>query len=102
MPHAPHPYFLYIMANRNGSLYIGVTGDLMRRVWEHRTGGVPGHTATYHLTRLVYVEECGSVTDALAREKQLKGWRREKKLALIVAHNPAWRDLAEEAFGPAP
>lgn len=88
-------YWVYILTNRSGTLYIGVTNDLERRVAEHKEGVHPdGFTARYAMDRLVYLEAYPSIRDALAREKQLKGWRRAKKVALINAANPSWRDLA--------
>ena len=87
-------YWVYILTNRrNGTLYIGVTNNLARRVWEHRQKVVPGFTQKYNLTRLVYFEETTDVRSAIAREKQLKGWLRAKKVALIEGVNPQWRDL---------
>ena len=89
-------YFVYILANWNHSvLYIGVTNDLQRRVYEHRQELVEGFTKKYHVHKLVYYEHTGDVKAALAREKQLKGWRREKKDALVEAMNPDWNDLSE-------
>ena len=89
-------YFVYILANWNHSvLYIGVTNDLERRVYEHRQELVEGFTRKYHVHKLVYYEQTGDVKAALAREKQLKGWRREKKEALIETMNPDWNDLSE-------
>lgn len=87
-------YWVYILTNRrHGTLYIGVTNNLARRVWEHRQKVVPGFTQKYNLTRLVYFEETSDVRSAIAREKQLKGWLRAKKVALIEGMNPQWRDL---------
>ena len=89
-------YFVYILANWNHSvLYIGVTNDLQRRVYEHRQELVEGFTKKYHVHKLVYYEHTGDVKAALAREKQLKGWRREKKEALVETMNPDWKDLSE-------
>ena len=88
-------YYVYILTNRAGVLYIGVTNDLERRISEHRSGLTGGFSRKYNVTRLVYCEECGDVVDAIAREKQIKGWRRSRKLALIEASNPEWADLAE-------
>ena len=89
-------YFVYILANWNNSvLYIGVTNDLQRRVYEHRQELVEGFTKKYHVHKLVYYEHTGDVKAALAREKQLKGWRREKKEALVETMNPDWKDLSE-------
>lgn len=94
-------YWLYVMTNRSGTLCIGLTNNLERRVWEHRHGAVEGFTSKYRITRLVLAEPFAEVRDAIAREKQLKKWSREKKLALIRASNPEWKDLADEWFGAA-
>ncbi len=86
--------FIYFLTDkRNDKLYIGVTGNLERRMREHREGVFDGYTKRYGLKKLVYVEEYGSTNDAIAREKQLKGWRREKKNALVHTLNPAWEEL---------
>jgi putative endonuclease len=82
-------------------LYTGVTGDLARRVYEHRNHLVPGFTSRYKIDRLVHAETFSEVRDAIAREKQIKGWVRPRKLELIARSNPDWRDLGEEWFGPA-
>lgn len=88
-------YDVYILANWNNSvLYIGVTNDLERRLYEHREKTVTGFTEKYNLQKLVYVETTNDVKAAIAREKQLKGWSRAKKEALIVSINPAWNDLS--------
>jgi putative endonuclease len=88
---------VYILASRrNGTLYIGVTTDLARRVFEHRAHAVPGFTKRYGVDRLVYVEFHDMVTDAILREKQMKRWKRAWKLALIERDNPQWRDLYED------
>ncbi|MGD2147579.1 MAG: GIY-YIG nuclease family protein [Anaerolineae bacterium] len=87
--------YVYIATNRSGTLYIGVTNDLGRRMWEHRQKMGSRFAARYNITRLVYFEESGSIVDAIAREKQLKRWRREKKVALIERENPEWKDLSE-------
>ena len=89
-------YHVYIMANESRMLYVGVTNDLERRVSEHKLKLDAGYTKRYNLTRLVYFEDMPDVRDAIAREKELKGWRRAKKVALIESMNPRWRDLAEE------
>jgi putative endonuclease len=87
-------YYIYIMASqRNGTLYIGVTNDLIRRVYEHRKGILPGFTKHYGVSMLVHFEQCNEVTTAIQREKQLKGWNRKWKLALIERDNPEWKDL---------
>ena len=93
-------YSVYILASRAGALYIGITGDLMRRIAEHSAGTACSYTRRYRIFRLFHVETADDVHAAIAREKQLKGWRREKKLALIREHNPAWEDLAEPWPGP--
>jgi putative endonuclease len=88
-------YYVYILASRSRTLYVGVTNDIGRRVTEHRLHTNPGFTTRYRVERLVYVETTEHVGAAIAREKQIKGWRREKKIALIDSVNPAWEDLAE-------
>ena len=88
-------YYVYILASKSRVLYAGVTNDLERRLFEHRQKLVPGFTAKYNVTRLVYSEHFESVRDAIAREKQIKAWRREKKVALIEGTNPGWCDLSE-------
>ena len=98
-------YHVYILANKtNSAVYIGVTNDLMRRIWEHRNDLIDGFTKQYHVHKLVYYESFSNVRDAIAREKQLKGWLRAKKNALIESINPAWADLAGDWFtaGPIP
>jgi len=84
------------MTNASHTLYVGVTNDLARRVSEHKQKAVPGFTSKYNITQLVWYEHFGSPSDAISREKQLKGWRREKKTALIRSLNPDWRDLSLE------
>ena len=87
-------YFVYIMTNRRlGTLYIGVTNNLVRRVWEHRCGLIDGFTRKYRLKRLVHFESCGEILVAIEREKRLKRWRREWKIELIERDNPEWADL---------
>jgi putative endonuclease len=88
------------MTNRSGTLYTGVTGDLARRVHEHRHQQVSSFTSRYKIDSLVRVESFSEVRDAIAREKQIKGWVRSKKLALIARSNPDWDDLGGEWFGP--
>jgi putative endonuclease len=91
--------YVYIITNRpKGTLYIGVTGDLVRRMDEHRRGAGARFASKYRLRRLVYFEHCLDVRSAIEREKQLKRWRREKKVGLIERENPEWRDLCEEWF----
>jgi putative endonuclease len=91
-------YYIYILASRSRNLYIGVTNDIRRRVREHRSGEFPGYTIRYSVERLIVLEIFSDIRVAIAREKELKAWRREKKLALIHAVNPAWIDLAEDWF----
>jgi putative endonuclease len=79
---------------RNGTLYTGVTGDISRRVEDHKRGTVDGFTKKYHLHTLVYVEVCDTMEQAITREKQIKSGSRKKKLALIEFENPLWRDLS--------
>lgn len=89
-------YYVYILASqRNGTLYVGVTSNLARRVWEHQEHLTPGFTSKYGVTRLVWYEEYSDISDAILREKQLKRWRRAWKLRLIEENNPQWLDLYE-------
>jgi len=87
-------YWVYIVSNRAQVLYTGVTGDLRTRIQQHKMRLVPGFTSKYHLDRLVYFEETPNIRAAIAREKQIKGWRREKKIRLIEDKNPKWEDLS--------
>ncbi len=90
---------IYIMTNKNNSvLYTGVTGNLFRRVSEHKNRLVAGFTSKYNVTKLVYYEEHETMPEAIAREKQIKGGSRQKKLNLIISKNPEWKDLYEEFF----
>ncbi|NOT87434.1 MAG: GIY-YIG nuclease family protein [Lysobacter sp.] len=89
-------YHVYIMSSRSRAIYIGVTSNLMQGVASHRSGAISGHTRRYRITRLVYFEATNDIHAAIAREKQLKGWRREKKVRLIESCNPTWEDLAED------
>ena len=91
-------YYVYIMSSRYRAIYTGVTNDLLRRVREHRFKLVDGFTKRYNMTRLVYFESFTDVCDAIAREKQIKAWSREKKIALICSTNPEWSDLAKDWF----
>jgi putative endonuclease len=90
---APKTYYVYVLASISRTLYIGVTNDLERRVAEHGEGLMPGFTAKYHVKRLVYFEAFGEIEAAISREKQLKGWRRAKKIKLIESLNPRWDDI---------
>ncbi len=87
-------YFVYIVTNAGRVLYIGVTNDLARRIAEHRSGLIPGFSRKYHLFKLVHFEETPDVKAAIAREKQIKGWTRARKIVLIESTNPEWKDLA--------
>ena len=90
-------YYVYMVTNRpRGVIYTGVTSSLQRRLFEHREKLVPGFTSLYNASRLVYFEVTGSVLSAIAREKQIKGWLRWRKVQLIETTNPHWRDLSEE------
>ena len=92
----PRPYWVYILASASREIYIGVTNDIVRRVYEHRNGLHTDSFAYMHATfRVVHVESCGDVRDAIRREKQLKGWRRSRKIELIERVNPDWVDLGE-------
>jgi len=86
-------YYVYIMTNRSGTLYAGVTNDITRRVFEHKQKSVLGFTSKYNIFRLIWTEAFSSPSDAIAREKQIKGWTRAKKLALIRSTNPQFREL---------
>ncbi len=79
-------------------MYVGVTNDLVRRVYEHREKLVPGFASRYNVTWLAYYEQTSDIASAIAREKQIKGWRRSKKVELIESMNPRWKDLALEWF----
>lgn len=87
-------YYVYIMTNYSKTLYTGVTNDLNRRIYEHKQKLIPGFTQKYNITKLVYFEETSNVNAAIAREKQIKGWLREKKITLIESINPEWNDLS--------
>ena len=91
-------YYVYIMTNRSGILYTGITNDLERRVNEHKRRLVEGFTKKYRISRLVYYEVTTDVRAAIEREKQIKGWLRKKKVLLIETTNPQWADLSEEWF----
>jgi putative endonuclease len=90
-------FWVYILASRrNGTLYIGMTDDLVRRAWEHRTGTIPGFTREYGIKMLVWFEQHETRESALQRERQLKKWNRAWKLQLIERFSPSWKDLADE------
>jgi putative endonuclease len=93
---ASKDYYVYLMSNVSRTLYVGVTNDLQRRVYEHKQKLTPGFTRKYNLTLLVYFETTSDIRAALTREKQIKGWLRAKKVALIESINPNWLDLSTE------
>jgi putative endonuclease len=93
-----HIYFVYMIASASRVLYIGMTNDLHRRVWEHKNDLIEGVTRTYRCHRLVYYESFDDVNKAIDREKQLKRWNRAKKEWLIAQSNPTWEDLATQWF----
>ena len=90
----PRRYYVYILANRSRTLYVGVTNDIVRRVTQHRDGSGSRFTRRYAIHRLVFVESTARVRDAITREKQIKRWSRAKRVTLIEEHNPEWIDLA--------
>jgi len=92
-------YYVYIMASASRTLYTGVTNNLERRVYEHQRKMIPGFTSQYNITRLVHFEVFGDVRAAITREKQIKGWLRKKKIALIESVNRDWKDLSAEWHG---
>ncbi len=91
--------FVYDTGSKSGTIYVGVTSNLERRVWEHKNHGYEGFTKKYRVTRLLYVEDYSRIDDAIARDEQIKGWSRGKKLALVRAQNPLWNDLEWNWFG---
>ncbi len=91
-------YYVYIMTNSRRTLYVGVTNDIERRVYEHKHKLADGFTKKYNITWLAYFEETSDVAAAIEREKQIKSWRRSKKVALIESMNPRWKDLSTEWY----
>ena len=92
-------FYVYMMTNRSRVvLYIGITNSLVRRVWQHQSSAIEGFTKTYKVNRLVYYERYNDPRDAIAREKEIKGWRRSKKNALVETKNPTWADLSPMLF----
>jgi putative endonuclease len=92
--------YVYILASRkHGTLYVGVTSDLPKRIYEHRTGDIPGFTRKHNIKRLVYLEQHEDIEAAIRREKQVKEWQRDWKIALIERDNPDWDDLAVALLG---
>jgi putative endonuclease len=99
MPKQSYRYFVCILSNDDKTLYPGVTGDLFRRLWQHRAGRGSKFAAKHQATKLVWFDETDGVTVAIAREKQVKNWRRKWKLDLVEAGNPEWLDLADGWYG---
>ena len=91
-------FYVYIMTNKSKTLYTGVTNNIYRRVHDHKKKEIAGFTQKYNITLLVYYEEFEGIYDAIAREKQIKGWLRAKKIALIESVNPTWNDLSKDWF----
>ena len=91
-------YYVYIMSSKTCTLYTGITNNIKKRVYEHKKHLIPGFTDKYSVERLVYVETFGDALSEIAREKQIKRWRREKKVAIIDATNPRWTDLAADWY----
>ena len=89
--------YVYIAASFSGVLYVGVTNNLERRMHEHKLKLLPGFTAKYNVSQLMYFETCTDPLDAIAREKQIKGWSRQKKINLIESQNPNWDDLSKDS-----
>jgi putative endonuclease len=95
-------YYVYILASLSGTLYVGITSDLSKRMWQHKEHVYKGFTSTYQVDRLLYYETFSAVQDAIEREKQLKGWRRKKKINLITKEYPKWLDLSGGWFVDVP
>ncbi len=91
-------FYVYIMASKSGTLYVGVTSNLKKRVYEHRNHLIPGFTDKYDIERLLYFETIRDSISAIGREKQIKSWRREKKVTLIDSLNPEWNDLSQDWY----
>jgi putative endonuclease len=91
-------YYVYILSSKTGTLYVGITNDLQRRMYEHKNGLIEGFTKKYGVNRLVYFEQIEDVEQAILREKQIKKWRRSKKIELIKSTNFQWVDLSEDWF----
>lgn len=89
-------FYVYIMTNKSKTLYVGVTNNLQRRVYEHKNKMIRGFTSKYNITKVVYFEVFNDIESAIKREKQIKGWLRKKKIDLIESMNPEWNDLSEE------
>ena len=98
MPRASS-FWVYLLASRTATLYVGIANDRERRLREHREGAVPGFTNEYGVNQLAYWECFADPRDAIAREKQIRGWRRSRKVALVESVNPAWRDMSADWLG---
>jgi putative endonuclease len=95
-------FHVYILASKRRTLYIGVTSDLLKRLWQHRFGGRPGFTTRYRIDKLVHFEQYADARTAIAREKELKQWRRARKERLVATHNAGWLDLSADWFETTP
>ena len=94
-------YYVYILTNWNNKvMYIGVTNNIVRRLYEHKNKLISGYTSKYNVNKLVYLEETDDINEAIRREKQLKGWKRERKNELVESINPEWKDMSEEMKDP--
>ena len=91
-------YYVYILANERRMLYTGVTNDLMRRIYEHKNHLVDGYTKKYKISKLVYYDQTNDIYEAITREKQIKGWLRQKKIRLIESINPTWDDISKNWY----
>ena len=91
-------YYVYLLASKSRRLYVGVTNNLERRLFEHKSKKIDGFTKQYNIDRLVHFEQTSDILNAIAREKQIKGWNRSKKISLIEAGNPGWEDLAADWY----
>ena len=91
-------YYVYILASRSRVLYVGVTNNLLRRMFEHKKKLISGFTSQYNVDQLVFFDSTNDIRDAIEFEKKIKGWLRKKKVALIESHNPYWKDLSEGWF----
>lgn len=91
-------YYVYVMTNKSGTLYVGVTNNIKKRIYEHKNKLVEGFTKKYNINRLLYFETFGDIFSAISREKTIKGWLRKKKIELVRTSNPAWADLSQDWY----
>lgn len=91
-------YYVYLMTNKSGTLYVGMTNDIKKRIYEHKNKLIPGFTKKYNITRLVHFEIFRDARSAIAREKAIKGWLRRKKIQLVSENNPEWKDLSQHWY----